>query len=166
MSMLWVSSQSSVWCSRGLPVLSWHRPWLRGGGILPTPSTLLAGRWPSLLMTSTAWLAYVLMESRSVSRMSRVFGWVRTCWGGGMLLRRSATLTLRWILCIVHRRQLRSAFGWLGPFCCSWWGIPIYHRWADSFFKVVSPFLRLWKGSGHQLGVNMLGLPVLLFGHS
>ena len=60
------SSLLSVWCLRGLPMLSWRKPWLRGGGILPTPSTLLAWRWLSLLITSTAWLAYGLMGSRLV----------------------------------------------------------------------------------------------------
>ena len=43
MSVLQVSSLSSVWCPRVLPVLSWRRPWLRGGRILPTPSMLLSG---------------------------------------------------------------------------------------------------------------------------
>lgn len=73
-SLLWVLSSLSIWCRRGLPVLSWRRPWLSGGGTLPMPSTLLAERWPSLLMTSTAWLACGLMGSWLVWRMSRAFG--------------------------------------------------------------------------------------------
>ena len=38
-SVLRVLSLLFIWCLRGLLVLSWCRPWPRGGGTLPTPFT-------------------------------------------------------------------------------------------------------------------------------
>ena len=54
--VLWVLSPLSFWCLRGLLVLSWHRPWSRGGGIPPTPS-ISGDDYHSLWLPPHDWLA-------------------------------------------------------------------------------------------------------------
>lgn len=51
------SSWLSIYYYRGLPVPLYCRLWLRGGGILPTSSSMLIGKWLWLSMTSTTWPA-------------------------------------------------------------------------------------------------------------
>ena len=53
---------------RVLPAGCWCRHWLRGVGILPTPSTLLVGRWPWLPMIFVGWPSWKPTVLLSASR--------------------------------------------------------------------------------------------------
>ena len=68
-------SPSSVCFRRVLLVPSWCSRWLRGGGTLPTPSTLLRGRWQWLPMISIRWSAFDVMGHSLICRLSRVYSW-------------------------------------------------------------------------------------------